>query len=182
VRNRFKSPNYRPDDGWYWYTDGEVELRDMTRYGITLKVASHLRAKGVRPPPDPFVLVMDCMCPHLPNGVCREPSAVKHVSMNEIKANTVKFFGRPAAAYDVISDRLSKCHTCAQHDRRFCPGCTGLPEWVSRGFGGARKPLPADLASGVCKLDCTLVSGAATPDDVTPFRLGEEAPDGCWRK
>lgn len=182
MANRFKSRDYRPDDGWYWYTDGDVEIRDTTRFGITNKVEAYLRSRGEAPPPDPFALVMECMCPHLPDGVCTDPSTVKRVTMREVKGNSGKFFGKPAATNDEIARRLSICHSCPLHDRKFCPGCSGLPEWVSLGFGGTRKPLPADLASGVCKADNTLISAAATPAGVTPFKLGEEAPDGCWRK
>ncbi len=178
---RFVNHDYLPPGGKFWFDDGPVHIETRSRFEMTNAIRTYLRKTGQPVPHDPFDLAMACMCPHLPDGVCDKPSGVKIVRMDEVKDNTRKLFRPcPQAAYDDISARLATCHSCPEHDRNFCPGCTGLPEWISRGFGGDRRPVPADLASGICKRDHVLVSAAATPAD--PAKLGEGAPNGCWRK
>ncbi len=179
MRDRFLSPGYRPADGWFWYEDEFGKVQARNKLGIIAEVSRHFKATGRPVPYDAFERVMECMCPHQPNGVCLKSSKVTVIRMEAVRENTKAFFGKTVATYDVIEKRLLKCQTCEAHDRKFCPGCTGYPQWIDKGFGGHRKPMPVDQACGVCKVDKTLVSAAATVE--SPEALGKEAPDGCWR-
>jgi len=180
LRDRFKAPNYRPPDGWYWYSDAYGRVQSTSKLGIMSEVSRHFKATGRPAPYDAFERVMECMCPHLPDGVCMKASGVVLIRMDEVKRNTRLLFDKEPTSYDIIEKRLLQCQGCVAHDRSFCPGCTGYPQWINQGFKMRRSPLPVDQACGVCTVDKTLVSAAATV--AAPDALGKEAPDGCWRK
>lgn len=177
---RFKSVDYYPPDGWYFYKDEHGEVRERSKLATIMAMRRLFTESGRKVPYDPMVLVMEYMCPFLPDGTCTEPSDVKVTTLAQVQDNTRRFFGKSVAPYDVIEKRLLQCQVCPKHDKSFCPGCTSYPQWINSGFRGKRKPLPVDEACGVCVVDQTMVSAAASVAD--PDSLGEEAPDGCWRK
>ncbi len=179
AKQKFKSIDYHPEHG-YDYADDLGSFHDSTKLGICEKVRKHFVATGRMPPGDPFLHVMNYMCPRLPDGTCTEPSRFKFTTIEQIKVNTRKFFGQPMATFDDIEARLLICQSCDKHRRDYCPGCTGFGRWIEAGFGGRRSALAIDEVCGICSVDETMVAAAATPKAVVA--IGQEAPDVCWRK
>lgn len=122
------------------------------------------------------------MCPYLPNGYCTQPSSVNPLEIGEVKSRTAPLFSQPCATSDVIEERLSVCAKCPRHvTKGFCMGeCSGLLEWIYRGFSGRRVRLPADYGMGVCRHDAMFVVASASISAL-PAREGEMYPDNCWR-
>lgn len=181
MATRFISTNATPPTGYYEYgIDGDtVNARDIV--AIT-RLARDLRAKhGLPPATNPFRYVMEYMCRFLPNGFCTEPSSTKALRGPEVKENTRRLFKMRLEPSDVIEKRMVICSSCPKHTRRgFCVDCTGLLEWIYRGFGTRRPQLPADRALGVCVCDEVLAAAGASVAG-RPLTEGAEYPEGCWR-
>jgi hypothetical protein len=98
-----------------------------------------------------------------------------------VKERTKMLFGMQLLPADEIERKMEICVACPQHTRRsVCWDCTGLGDWVLRGFGGRRGRLPADRATGVCLADGVLTAASASV--VARPRLADtEYPSGCWR-
>jgi hypothetical protein len=128
--------------------------------------------------------VMEWMCPRLPDGFCTAPSQIAPVlRAADVKQRTAELFRLPLTQADIAERRLEHCvNKCPAHTRRgFCLDCTGLLDWLYRGFGGARGRLPADRATGVCVIDKVMVAASAAVTGYPPAE-GAEYPEGCWRK
>jgi len=179
MSSRFRSVDYYPPGGLYWYQDKHGRVEGRYKTDMITGVRNLFRRSGRDIPHDPWGLVMECMCPFLPDGACNEPSGVKVVRMQEVRDNTRTLFHKPNTSYDIIESRLLKCQSCPKHSRTFCPGCVGFSVWIKKGFDGRREAIPIDQVCGVCTVDCVLASAVATLED--PPKLGEEAPNGCWR-
>ena len=178
---RFKSIDATPPNGCYEYECDGVYVSSKSRFDICRKVVSLRATRGLEIVGDPMRYVMDYMCPRLPNGFCTQPSTVKTLKADEVKAATAKLFGLPCVPVDEIQRRLEGCLSCRCHvTRGFCMGCSGLIEWIYKGFGGRRGKLPPDSATGVCSCSLELVAASATAD--RPQTADAGFPDGCWRK
>ena len=184
MATRFRSPDATPPTGCYEYSlDGDT-VTSRSRHDIS-RLTLALRAKhGLASVGDGFSYVQEYMCPYLPNGYCTQPSSVNLVKIDEVKPRTAAVFGMACVTSDVISERLAVCAQCRdQVVRGFCMGsCSGLLEWIYKGFGGRRGRLPSDVGIGVCPHD--LMFGVALASlDVAAFppRRGEMYPDACWR-
>ena len=184
MSTRFRSRDATPPTGCYEYSVGGETVTSRSRMGIS-GMALALRAKhGLESVGDGFSYVEEYMCPFLPNGYCTEPSTVNPVRIEEVKVRTAAVFGMTCATSDVISERLAICAACPGHvTKGFCMGsCSGLLEWIYKGFGGRRGRLPADFGMGVCPHDLMFVVALATLDFSNyPPRRGEAYPSGCWR-
>jgi hypothetical protein len=179
---RFQSIHATPPGGCYEYSLNGETVTSLNVFDICAKTR-HLRSKhGLETPGDGMRYVMEYMCPGLPNGFCTTPSTVKQVKAEKVKANTALLFSQISAPMDVIEKRMEACVECPQHTRRgFCVDCTGLLDWVYRGYQGLRGKLPADRALGVCLCDEVLAAAGATVDS-RPLVTGIEYPEKCWRK
>lgn len=178
---RFKTRNAFPPGGCYEYAVGSDVVYSKSLSEITAKASELRRRHGLETIGDPFRYVMDYMCPRLPNGFCTSPSAVKVLRAEEVRGNTAKLFPLRCVTTDEIERRLSVCVKCEKHATRgFCMGCTGLLDWIYRGFAGRRPVLPPDQATGACAVSSELVAASATVD--RPAEDNPAYPDGCWRK
>lgn len=181
MSSRFRYRNATPPTGCYEYECGGDIVSSKSRFDICRKVTELRRAHGLLTVGDPFAYVEEYMCPRLPNGFCTKPSTVTYIKADEVKANTAALFGLPCVTTDVIEKRLSTCVTCPKHvTRGFCMGCSGLIDWIYRGFSGRRGRMPPDAATGVCSVGLDLVAASASVD-VTPVS-GDRYPEGCWRR
>lgn len=180
-RPRFNSIHATPSGGIYEYAiDGDV-VRSKSRSNIGV-MANDLRKKhGLPTSHDPFIFVMEYMCPRMPNGFCTQPSSIKTIKAAEVKEKSARLFNAPCATSDVIDARLAKCIGCPMHRTRgFCMDCTGMIDWMLRGYGGKRPLLPVDHYTGVCECDLILASVLASAAE-TPLTEGAKYPEGCWR-
>lgn len=178
---RFTSIHATPPGGMYEYAiDGDV-VRDRSVTRIA-RLANMLRAKhGLPTSRDGFRYVMEYMCPRLPDGFCTQPSTIKVIRAEDVKRNTNLLFPRPCATVDVIENRLATCVSCPAHRTKgFCMDCTGMIEWMMRGYAGRRSALGVDHVAGVCECDLTLVAVSASVADQTGA-AGVTYPEGCWR-
>jgi hypothetical protein len=181
MRTLFRSINATPPCGYYEYGIDGKTVTDRSRFGICLKVKELRGSLGLTTPGDGMSFVMEYMCPFMPDGFCTKPSSVKQIKSAVVKANTGFVFGEQCASNDEIERRMETCVSCPNHTTRgFCLDCTGLLDWIYRGFRGRRGPLPADRATGVCCLDEILVAASATAAGRPP-RNGVEYPGNCWR-
>jgi len=180
-RPRFISIHATPPGGWYEYAIGEDVVRDRSRFRIA-EAANKLREKhGLPTSHDPFIFVMEYMCPMLPDGFCTIPTSIKTIKAAEVKANSLPLTQRPCATSDVIENRLITCVNCPKHRTRgFCMDCNGLLVWLYQLFGTRRPPLSVDHATGVCECELVLVAASASVADRPPV-TGVEYPAGCWR-
>lgn len=179
--SRFKSPNATPPGGCYEYAVGDAVLTAKTASEITRQALNLRQSLGLRTVGDPFLYVMDYMCPRLPNGFCTTPSSVRSVRMEEVKARTSALFTLPCVTVDLIEARLAKCISCPAHETRgFCMSCTGLLDWICSGFGGRRRRLPPDVASGVCCVTREF-SAALASVDFGDAAAPQGLPETCWR-
>lgn len=182
MRSIFRSINATPPCGYYEYAIGDMKVTDRSRFGICAKVKDLRKSLGLPVIGDGMSYVMEYMCPFLPDGFCSRPSTVKQMKAAVVKDNTRGVFKERCAPSDVVESRMETCVSCPNHTTRgFCLDCTGLLDWIYRGFGGTRGPLPADRATGVCTLDEILVAASATSAERPP-RAGVEYPSHCWRK
>ena len=177
----FKSKNATPPCGYYEYSVDGHKITDRSRIGICNKVLALRKSLGLPAVGDGLSYVMEYMCPYLPDGFCTSPSAVKSLKASVVKENTKGCFLGQCATSDVVERRMETCVSCPSHTTRgFCLDCTGLLDWIYRGFGRRRGPLPADRATGVCVLDEVLVAASATLADREPT-VGAVYPENCWR-
>ena len=178
---RFKTIGAFPPTGSYEYECGGVFLSSKSRIEICNKVSDLRRSQGLPVVGDPLRYVMEYMCPRLPDGFCTGASSIKNLRADEVKAATARLFPLPCVPVDEIERRLSVCLTCKKHvTRGFCMGCSGLIDWIYKGFGGRRNRLPPDSATGVCPCSLELVAASAAVD--RPQTADASYPDGCWRK
>ena len=177
---RFRNLNATPPQGFYEYELDGVMVQDRSRFGICAKVRALRTSKGLQTTGDGLAYVMDYMCPSLPNGFCNQPSTVKVIRVQEIKAATAAMFGARLVPSDVAERRLVTCVSCPMHTRRnVCVSCTGLISWIQRGMPG-RGALPADQASGVCLSDGVLAAAGVSVAG-RPLTEGVNYPETCWR-
>lgn len=179
---RFSNVNATPPGGCYEYSlDGKTIVTGRSRFDITAK-ARKLRAEAkVETIGDPFRYVMEYMCPRLPSGFCNTPSHVKSLRVNEVKEATAKLFALRCATSDVIESRMIVCVACPCHTRQgFCVDCSGLLDWMYRGYTGRRSPLPEDRILGVCTCDAVLAAAGATAA-TRPLTVEAVYPETCWR-
>ena len=178
---RFRTTDAYPATGYYEYSVEGETVTSKSKSAISLLAEGLRRRHGLDVVGDPFAYVMEYMCPRLPDGFCTKPSTVKYIRADEVKAKTASLFGARSVTSDEIEKRLSVCVSCPKHvTRGFCMGCSGLIDWIYRGFGGLRPKLPPDQATGVCAVSLELVAASATVD--RPAEGGAEYPDTCWRK
>lgn len=179
---RFSNVNATPPGGCYEYSlDGQTLVSGRSRFDITAKARRLREAAGLPVIGDPFRYVMEYMCPRLPSGFCTTPSKVKSLRIQEVKDNTAKLFSARCATTDVIESRMVACVSCPMQTRQgFCVDCSGLLDWMYRGYGGRRPPLPEDRILGVCACDVVLAAAGATVA-ARPLTDGAEYPDACWR-
>lgn len=178
---RFKTPNATPPIGCYEYECGGEYVSSRSKREICNKVSALRKALGLPVHGDPFRYVMEYMCPRMPNGFCTEPSAVQTIKGDDVKRVTARLFDQPCVTSDEIERRLTVCMSCGGHvTRGFCMGCSGLIDWIYKGFGGRRGKLPPDSASGVCSYSLELEAASASVD--RPQVPGDAFPDNCWRK
>ena len=180
---RFQSINATPPGGLYEYELNGVYVSARSRFDISREVRRMHAAAGILTLGDGFPHVMAYMCPKLPNGFCSEPSTIKMIHADQVKAKTKTLFNLPLVPVDIISKRLNKCvNGCPNHRvRGFCPTCSGLTTWVARGFSGNRPALPYDMGCGVCTEDLMLVAASASVVEF-PETPGAKYPEGCWRR
>lgn len=181
-RDRFRTLTATPPCGYYEYaSQGEI-VTDRSRYGICQKVRDLRTRQGLPVVGEGFSYVMEYMCPSQPDGFCIKPSTVKALRAVDVKAKTMQMFNTRCAPADEIERRMEVCVTCPKHSvRGFCLDCTGLLEWIYRGYGGRRSPLPADRATGVCTVEEVLAAALATTAE-RPLEANVVYPDNCWRK
>ena len=179
MASRFRTSDAIPPGGWYEYACGGEAVQSKTRLGIE-RLARDLRLKhGLQVMGNPFTYVMEYMCPRLPSGFCTEPSNVRQIRAEKVKAATASLFGIACVPADEAVRRMGTCISCKEHETRgFCTGCSGLMTWIYKGFGGRRGKLPPDEATGVCRISEELVAASATVD--RPAAAGY--PEGCWRR
>lgn len=178
---RFNSPRSTPPDGCYEYSAGGELVSSKNRNEIA-KLTRDLRVKhGLPVIGDPFRYVMEYMCPSLPDGFCTAPSTVRPLRVAVVKEKTAALFPRALAINDEIERRMACCVECPKQTRRgFCVTCTGLLDWIYRGFSGKRGKLPADAVLGVCLCDEVLAAAGASVAS-RPLSDGVEYPETCWR-
>lgn len=176
----FKYRNASPPDGWYEYAIGDEVARERNRFDICRRVREMHEARGLPVFGDGFTHVMEYMCPRLPDGFCNKPSNLpKPLMAAEVKERTVPLFYRPIVPSDAIERRLETCVRCPAHTRRgFCADCSGIIDWMLRGFGGRRGKVPADNASGVCYAERVMAAALASVD--AQPRDDVQYPEGCW--
>jgi hypothetical protein len=178
---RFQSVNATPAGGCYEYGIGDEIVTAKDRAGICRQVHLLRRKHGLETSGDGFRYVMEYMCPRLPDGFCTSPSHVKYLHAGEVKERTARLFALRCATSDVIERRMETCVACDRHTRNgFCVDCTGLLQWIYRGYAGRRGQLPADRALGVCLCDEVLAAAGATVAE-RPLTEGVAYPAGCWR-
>jgi hypothetical protein len=179
---RFRSPDATPPTGCYEYSCGGRTVTSKSRAAISRAVLELRASLGLESAGDGFAYVQEYMCPFLPNGYCTEPSSVNPLAIGDVKARTAALFAQPCDTSDVIEERLAVCVKCPAHvTRGFCMGaCSGLLEWIYRGFGGRRVKLASDNGCGVCRHDAMFIVASASIHGLPP-RVGEAYPDGCWR-
>lgn len=176
---RFKTQDAFPPSGYYEYSEGGQTVSARTRTAIATLASDLRRRLGLPTVGDPFRYVMAYMCPRLPDGFCTERSDNTYIKAAEVRSATARLFGSKTVTTDEIERRLSICLRCPSHvTRGFCMGCSGLLEWVYKGFSGMRPKLPPDPATGVCRVSLELVAASATAD----LPKSDGYPDGCWRK
>lgn len=181
MSGRFQTVTATPPGGCYEYSvDGETVV-SRNRHDACRKVRE-LRAKHNLPTyGDGMSYLMDYMCPRLPDGFCTKKSSIKYLRADEVKRNTVMLFGSRLAASDDIERRMEACASCPRHTREgFCVDCTGLLDWMYRGFGGRRGKLPADRALGVCVCDEAMAAAVASVAEPRA-KAGAAYPSNCWK-
>lgn len=178
-RPRFVNLNATPPGGWYEYSAGGGTVRSRSRFEI-VNLARALRDKeGLPAVPDLFALVMEYMSTYMPPGFCTVPPTERPASVAEVKAATEPLLRMPQVPSDEIERRLSVCYECDRNcTRGYCFDCSGLTQWMAAGFGGRRPRFPLDRHAGVCGVDHTMVSAAATVSG----SFAGEYPVGCWKK
>lgn len=181
-RNYFRNPEQSMSHYWYKDEFGIVEGRKKTE--IIAKVRAFFIATKRELTEDPFNLVMHCMCPSLPKGICTGTVGFNTLTIDQIKDKTRGFFPRAMVPYEDIERRLATCTACPKHARTFCPGCTGYTAWIEAGFRGRRKSLPVDQFCGVCTVDHVFVSAAASVvcDKNEEIINGTQQLESCWRR
>ena len=178
---RFQTVTATPPGGFYEYSAGGETVTARGRHDACRKVLELRRKLGLESVGDGMRYLMEYMCPRLPSGFCTKPSSVKYVRADVVKRNTAFLFGHRLAPADDIERRMEACSACPMHTREgFCVDCTGLLDWMYRGFGGRRGKLPADRALGVCVCDETMAAATASTADLPP-KDGVKYPAGCWR-
>lgn len=181
MKLRFQSVNASPPGGCYSYGVGDDVVESSTRSGICQKARELRRKHGLPVAGDCFQYVMEYMCPRLPSGFCTQPSQVRYLRAEDVKANTARLFGAALAARDDIASRMQVCVECPKHTRNgFCVDCTGLLDWIYRGFNGRRLAIPHDRALGVCMCDDVLAAAGASVLK-RPLAPGVSYPERCWR-
>jgi hypothetical protein len=178
---RFISIHATPPGGMYEYAIGDDVVRDRSRFRIA-ELAGKLREKhGLPASHDPFIFVMEYMCPRLPDGACTQPTSIHTIKASVVKANSLPLMKMPCATSDVIEQRICTCVSCPMHRTKgFCMDCTGILDWIYKEFGPRRPQLPVDHATGVCECDLVLAAVSASVADLPPV-AGVEYPAGCWR-
>ena len=111
LRPRFLYPNARPPNG-YEYAVGGVVVRSNSRIEMEMMADALHRRLGIPYTGDVFDLVMEYMCPRLPDGYCNRNYGVKSASAAEVKAATAPLFNEPLAIpmlIDIFSERGYHC-------------------------------------------------------------------------
>lgn len=181
IKSVFSNRWVTPPGGCYEYGIGGDVVTAKKSHEIEILARELRRKHGLSTDGDMLMHVMDYMCPQLPDGFCTKPSTVTSVKSDEVKHNTALLFPGRCATPDVIERRETVCVECPKHTRRgFCVDCTGLLDWVYRGFNGKRGRFPADRALGVCLCDKVLAAAGATAAE-RPLVPGAGYPDNCWR-
>jgi hypothetical protein len=178
---RFRGIFTTPPTGFYEYEVEGERVQSTNRLDACTKVSDLRKKHGLPVVGDGMTYIMEYMCPRLPDGFCSQPSSVRSLAIEKVKAGTAQLFSMRVAASDVIERRLIICSACKMQTRSgFCVDCNGLLDWMFRGFSGKRGELPPDRALGVCVCDCVMAAAGATPLD-RPLTDGETYPEGCWR-
>ena len=179
---RFRNPRATPPGGCYEYTLQGETVSSRNRYDACRQVRDLRARHGLPTAGDGMSYLMEQMCPQLPDGFCTKPSQVRYVKAQDVKANTARLFAMRLAAADDIERRMEACVACPRQTRQgFCVDCTGLLDWIYRGFGGRRGKLPADRALGVCLIDEVLAAAGASVAGL-PLKPGAAYPAECWRR
>jgi len=181
---RFRSPDATPPTGCYEYGCGGRIVTARTRSAISRAVLELRSSLGLESSGDGFSYVEEYMCPYLPNGYCTGPSGINPLQIQDVKGNTSRLFSRACVTGDVIAERLAVCKGCPDHvTKGFCMGsCSGLLEWIYRGFAGRRGAIADDTGAGVCRHDAAfVVATASVAVSEYPPSKTEQYPDMCWR-
>lgn len=171
--------NPSPVGRWFYEVGGE-RVEGPTWYAIQHRVEDMMARHGVTGNPEEVVAAY--MCPQMPEWFCRsdEPDNPDVVRRQEALDKAVPYFNRPVVPPMEIERRIEICRRCPKHQGSICLTCTGILDWINRGFGGRRVSVDMDKVSRTCSVARTFESVVATVD------FGSEPPpDGtppnCWR-
>jgi hypothetical protein len=179
---RLLNPFTRPPSGQYEYSIGDQCVTARSYYEFTHRVVElHNRLK-VAMTEDVDTTIARYLCPRLPDGYCSQPSAVKMISIDAIKAKAYPYFTKKIEPRDTIESRLSICANCPCNSRSVCLSCTGLDSWIRLNFRSQRDRMPQDAGVGVCLCAETLAAVVATVAYSADEPVWNNTPDTCWRK
>lgn len=177
LRNKFT----KPPEGVYTYDLLGECVSARTYFEFAARVADLHKRKNV-PAPDVDRTIAEYLCPRLPDGYCTKPSAIKMVSIQEIKDKAQQYFKKPVLPRDSIEKRLGICANCPCNSRVICLSCTGLDTWIRVNFRNQRDRLPLDAGVGVCTCAETLAAVVASVEYDGADPVWPTTPDNCWRK
>lgn len=171
----------RPPGGLYSYEFEGQCVTARTYAEFSAKVLDLHKRVGKPIVGDVDRVIAEYLCPRLPDGYCSKPSAVKLLSIDDIKSKAYVYFTKPVLPRDTIESRLGVCANCPCNSRTVCLSCTGLDSWIRVNFRNQRDRLPLDAGVGVCTCAGTLAAVVATVD-VSGEAVWPNTPPVCWRK
>jgi hypothetical protein len=176
---RFLSQNSSPPGGVYFFELNGERVQSKSKVEICARVKMLYYGQGYPVPHTPFDVIMDYMCPYMPEGFCSGTGPHKNMlSISKLQENTRALFGRPVATPVRIRERLQTCIRCRCNSRAECPSCVNLAEWVIEKLN-TRSRIPADELVHVCVPAGAMVSALVSIDD--PGDIPDGCPERCWR-
>jgi hypothetical protein len=172
----------RPPSGQYTYELKGQCVAGRTYYEFAARVTDLHARLGVPLTEDVDIAIARYLCPFLPDGYCSTPSAVKMLSIDDVKSKAYPYFTKPMEPRDKVEARLSICANCPCNSRSVCLSCTGLDTWIRTNFRQKRDRMPQDAGVGICVCAGTLASVVATVAYDASEPVWDKTPDTCWRK
>lgn len=154
---RFKAEQCVPPGGKYFVVVPEtgVYLEAFMKDALLDKMRDHYTANHFPVPPNLWDLVLDHMCPKLPEGFCESltptaPRGPKVVSLITVRSATE---GLVKASETLTTIRSAEkqatiCLSCPANKPVACPSCSGLSFFAKKLTGGRR--VLNETGLGVC--------------------------------
>ena len=187
---RFKAEQCVPPGGKYFYVAAEtgVYLEAFTKDELLRKLEDHYTANQFPIPADLWSLVLDHMCPRLPEGFCEsltttQPVGIKVVSLITVRAATEGLVqaSKGLAPPQVAEKQADICVKCAANKAVSCPSCSGLSFFARKQTGG--RHVNAEAGLGICAgLGAYLpVIVHCIAEKIKGTRWAKEPrPSSCW--